>query len=98
MATLLSAVTSNGAGTGAEHSGPCTIWVRGVMDGAEVVVQGADENVSGSFVKLDRSIIPEARFDGSRGSCVCNATGTYYLRAVVSNAGSATSITVVTTQ
>lgn len=97
MATLLSAVTANGAGSGSSHSGPCTVWVRGTLDGATVVIQGADADSDANYSKLDKSLIPQATFK-TKGNCNIEGKGTYYLRAVVSNAGSATSVTVVTTQ
>ena len=97
MATLLSAVSENGAGTGASHSGPCTVFVRGTLDGATVTIQVADADSDANYVKPDRSAMPESRF-ASKGSCTLAAYGTYYVRAVVSNAGSSTSVTVVTTQ
>ena len=41
MATLLSAVSANGAGSGASHSGPCTVIIPNdsVFDGATVQIQ-----------------------------------------------------------
>lgn len=97
MATLLSAVSANGAGTGASHSGPCSVFVRGVLDGATVTVEVADADSADNYVKADRSIMPVSRFE-TKGSCSLSAYGTYFVRAVVSNAGSSTSVTVVTTQ
>ena len=97
MATLLSAVTANGAGSGASHSGPCTVWVRGTLGGATVSIQGADADSDANYVKLDKSIIRNDKFE-AKGCATVDAQGTYYLRAVVSNAGSSTSVTVVTTQ
>lgn len=97
MATLLSGVSANGAGSGASHSGPCTVWVRGTLDGATVMIQGADADSDANYVKLDKSIIRNDKFTG-KGSSTVDGQGTYYLRAVVSNAGSSTSVTVVTTQ
>ena len=97
MATLLSAVSANGAGSGASHSGPCSVFVHGVFDGATVVIQASDDDTDAKYSKADVSLIPVSRFD-TKGSCSINAFGAYYLRAVVSDAGSSTSLTVVTTQ
>lgn len=97
MATLLNGVSANGAGSGASHSGPCTVFVHGTFDGATVVIQGSDADTDAKYSRLDRSILPQDKFQ-VKGNCAVQAYGTYYLRAVVSNAGSSTSITVVTTQ
>ena len=97
MATLLNAVTADTTGSGASHSGPATVWVRGELGGATVVIQGADADSAANYVKLDNSIIPSDVFR-TTGSSAVNAQGTYYLRALISNAGSATNVTVVTTQ
>lgn len=97
MATLLSAVSANGAGSGASHAGPCTVWVSGTFDGATVVIQGADADTAAKYGRLDKSIIRQDVFT-SKGGATVSGYGTYYLRAVVSNAGSSTSLTVITTQ
>ena len=44
MATLLNAVSANGAGSGASHAGPCTVFVRGTLDGATVTIEVADKS------------------------------------------------------
>lgn len=93
----MTAATANGAGTGASHSGPATVWVHGTFDGATVVIQGADADTDAKYGKLDKSIIRNDVFRSKGGSGI-NGTGTYYLRAVISGAGAATSLTVVTTQ
>lgn len=96
MATLLSSVTTDTTGTGASHSGPATVWVRGTFDGAEVVIQVSDDDTT--YVKADNVSIPNpARFKGN-GCVAIGAVGTYYIRAVLSNAGSSTSVSAVTTQ
>lgn len=97
MPTLLSNRTTNGAGTGASHSGPCTVWVRGTLGGASVVIQGADADSDANYVKLDKALIPQSTFV-EKGCATIHGNGTYFLRAVVSNASASTSITVVTTQ
>ena len=98
MATLLSAVSSDGAGSGASHSGPCTVFVTGTFgDKATVTIEVASADTDALYCKADKSIMRESRF-GGRGCCTLNAYGTYYVRAVVSSAGSGTSVTAVTTQ
>jgi hypothetical protein len=97
MATLLNAVTANTTGTGASHSGPCSVWVRGVLGGATVVIQGADADQAANYVRLDSTILAVDVFR-TNGCCSVNAQGTYFLRAVLNNAGSTTAVTVETTQ
>jgi len=97
MATLLNEATSNTTGSGESHSGPCTVFVRGVLDGATVVIQGADADSAANYVRLDNSIIPSDVFR-TNGSSTISGYGTYYLRALISNVGVATNVTVVTTQ
>ncbi|EFX61834.1 hypothetical protein DAPPUDRAFT_120887, partial [Daphnia pulex] len=78
MADLLTNATTSAAGTGASHSGPCTVFVRGtIASGATVTIEVADEDVSASYVKADESIMRESRF-AAKGCCALNAYGTYY--------------------
>lgn len=96
MATLLNAVTADTTGTGASHTGPATVFVRGTFDGASVVIQVSDDDTN--YVKADNVSTPNpATFNGP-GSVTINAYGTYYIRGVVKNAGSSTSISAVSTQ
>lgn len=97
MATLLSAVSVDGAGTGASHSGPCSVFVSGTFDGATVTIEVADADTAAKYCKPSKAAIPESRFS-EKGSTTLTAYGTYYVRAVVSNAGSSTSVTAITTQ
>jgi len=98
MASLFSARTTNGAGTGASHSGPCTVFVTGTFDGREdVTIEVASADTDDLYVKADKSIMRESRFSG-KGCCTLNAYGTYYVRAVMSNVQTTSSVTVVTTQ
>lgn len=95
MATLLSAVTSDTTGSAVSHTSPCTVFVRGTLDGATVTIQISDDGTN--FVKIDNASLPNpARFDAP-GSVGIDGKGTYHLRAVLQNAGSSTSVTVVTT-
>lgn len=98
MATLLNAVTNNTVGTLTSVTGPCVVWVTGTSDGAEVVIQGSPADNTAKVVPLDRSIMPQGLFQGRTGAVLVDMPGTYYLRAVLGNAGDDTSITVETTQ
>ena len=93
MASLFSAQTSNATGSGASHSGPCTVFIRGTMDGADVTIEAADEDVAGSYVGIDKVATRTAV-----GCFAVDGRGTYYLRAKLNRAGTSTSVTVVTTQ
>lgn len=97
MATLLSAA-GNGTGTGASHTGPATVFVRGTFDGATVVVQVADEDVDASYVKADNVSLRPATSFKAKGCCDIAGRGTYFIRCVVSGGGANTSITAVSTQ
>lgn len=97
MASLLTTQTTDTTGTGQSHSGPCTVWVRGTLAGATVVIQGADANSAANFGKLDRSIIRQDVFR-DKGCSTVTAYGTYFLRAILSGATASTSVTVETTQ
>ncbi len=98
MATLLSAVSTNTTGTGASHTGPCTVFARGTFDGARVVIQVADADSAANYTKADNVSIPNPSRFQEKGNCAINAQGTYFIRAILENAGSSTSVTVVTTQ
>jgi len=97
MAALLTAATADVDGTGASHSGPCTVFVRGTFAGAEVTIEVADEDVAGSYVKPSKEAMPVSRFSGP-GVCSIDAYGTYFVRARLSGATSITSVTAVSTQ
>ena len=95
MATLLSAVSVDGAGTGQSHTGPCTVILRGdsVMDKATVQIQISIANTAGHFVPAGRE-----SFFTQPGVINVDAQGTYFLRAVVNQAGASTSLTCETVQ
>ena len=95
MATLLSAVTTDTTGSGASHSGPCTVMVHGdsVFDGAQVLIEIANTDTAADYTPIGR----EGYFK-QPGSFNCQGQGTYYLRAVLRDAGTNTSVTCVTTQ
>jgi len=96
MATLLDGVSSDTTGTGASHTAPATVFVRGTMDGARVVIQVSDDDTT--YVKADNiSLQNPCVFNGITGCCNIDGNGTYYIRAVLENAGSSTSVTVETT-
>lgn len=94
MATLASAVTSDGAQSGQSHTGPCTVMVHGdsVFDGATVSLEIADSDDANDYVPIDEAVFRNGDALDIAGR------GTYFLRAVVANSGSSTSITIVTTQ
>ena len=98
MAALRTNQTTNTTGTGASHSGPCTVFVRGVLGGANVQIQVADEDVSASYVNADVVSVPNASEFRATGAVSLNCFGTYFVRAILSKAGSSTSVSVVTTQ
>ena len=93
MAALLTTQTSDTTGTGASHSCPCTAFVTGTFDGCTVNLLAADADTAGKYVSFG----PQSQRQ-SPGAITVNAYGTYYLRADVVGAGSATSVTVATTQ
>ena len=92
MATLLSAVSSDTTGTGASHTGPCTVFVSGSLGGGEVTLDIAPSDTAGKYVPAGRvSTITQP------GSYTIDALGTYFLRARLSRSSGA-SVTVETTQ
>lgn len=95
MATLLSAATDNGAGTGASHTGPCTVHVANdsVFDGAEIYIEIADSDTAGEYAPVGKDGVFRAA-----GSVTIDAKGTYFLRAKVARAGTNTSLNCTTTQ
>lgn len=95
MATLLSGVSANGAGSGASHTGPCTVHVpsNSVFDGAEVHIQIADSDTSAEYAAAGpKAVLYQP------GAVDISGRGTYFLRALVARAGSSTSLTCTTTQ
>lgn len=83
MADLLRNETSNGAGSGVELSGPCTIIVPADvnLDGGRIVVEIAVNDIPSDYVTSGK------QFERP-GAEVLFATGTYNLRAVVIDGGS----------
>lgn len=95
MASLLSAASSNGAGTGASLSGPATVILENdsVFDGASVVLEVSETDTAGKYAPIG--------YVGSLSSATAlrvDVTGSYYLRAVVEKAGASTSINAVVIQ
>jgi hypothetical protein len=94
MAALFSAETDDGAGTGASHTGACTVVLSGTLDGAivEVELATADTDALYGFCGV--------RFNDSTPLRCANVSGngTYYLRGRISNAGANTSVTLTTVQ
>ncbi|HMA77849.1 MAG TPA: hypothetical protein VKP88_01760 [Candidatus Paceibacterota bacterium] len=98
MATLLDGVTTDTVGTGASHTGPCSVFVTGTPDGATVTIEVSPTTNTADYVKADRSLINCAVFRNQTGSSVVDGQGTYYVRALLSGAGDSTDVTVTTTQ
>ena len=94
MATLLSSVTEDTTGTGASHSGPATVFVRGVFDGASVSVLVSDDDTN--YVKPDN--LAGRSHLTVPGAVSITAYGTYYIRCDVVGTGSSTSVSAVSTQ
>ena len=93
MATLLSTQTTNTTGSGASHTGPCSVLVKGTMDGASVSLEPADSDSEANYHPIGIA----ATFT-STGWVSVHLQGTYFLRAKLNRAGASTSVTVVTTQ
>ena len=91
---LLTNQTSNGSGTGVEHTSSTVAHVTGTFDGATVSLEVSLDN--STWVKPDN--IKGCGQTGSPAAILINHVGTYYLRASVSNAQGSTDITVKTTQ
>lgn len=96
MAALLTSATADTTGTGASVSGPVTVFVRGVFDGATVSVQVSDDDTT--YVKPDNISNAKASRMGAPGVCYIGGTGSYYVRCVVAGGGSSTSINAVSVQ
>jgi hypothetical protein len=98
MPSLLTNATTATVGSLVSHTGPCSIFVHGVLDGATVVLQASPTSNTADVVTLDNSIIPQNLFFGRDGVVRCDIAGTYHLRAVLSKPGPLTSVSVTTTQ
>lgn len=96
MATLLTTAAANTTGTGASHTGPATVFVRGTFDGARVIVQVSDDD--STYVKADNISPAKPSRITAPGVCAIDGKGTYYIRCAVSGGGSSTSINAVSTQ
>lgn len=92
MATLLDEATDAGAGTGASHTGPCTVHVHGdsVFDGAVVELQSADSDTEAEYVTF--------KVLNNKQQVTVDIRGTFFLRAFLKRPGAATSISITTTQ
>jgi len=89
--TLLSAVSTNGAGTAFTATDQCTVQLYGVTGGCTVHVEMSIDGTNWS---------PCGRPANLRQPGVINieAHGAYSIRGVVANAGSATSVTLKAVQ
>ena len=92
MATLLNGVTTDTVGTGASHTGPCSVFVTGTLGGGVVTLEIAPSDTSAKYVSAGRdSVLSQP------GSYTVDAQGTYFLRARIDRSTSP-SVTVETTQ
>jgi len=98
MPSLLTNATAATVGSLVSHTGPCSIFVHGVLDGATVVLQAAPTSNVADVVPLDRSIKNLDTIGPSGVAVTCELLGTYHLRAVLSNPGPATNVSVTTTR
>jgi len=98
MATLLDGADEDTTGSGASHSGPCSVFVTGTPAGATVTLQVSPTTNTADYVKADRSLINQSVFRNQTGSATIDGQGTYYVRAILSGATASTSVTVTTTQ
>lgn len=95
MATLLTDQSSDGAGSGQTHTGPCTVFVPNdsVFDKAVAHIEAYATDTAGKYIpagRVSQLVAP--------GAVDINIQGTYFLRGRVSRAGGSTSISMVTTQ
>ena len=92
MATLLDAEDEATTGTGASHTGPCTLHVHedSVLDGALVQIQMADSDTEAEYKTI-------REFNGKETATI-EGQGTYFLRAILSRVGTSTSVSITTTQ
>lgn len=97
MAVLLADADEDQAGTGAAMDGPCTVYVRGTFNGARIAIQIADEDVTTSYVRPDKSVLRESHITAP-GAISLNAYGAYFVRAVLQGAAAGTEIAVVALQ
>lgn len=95
MAFLFQDRTANGASTGVAQAGATDVYAQGVFDGATITIEVSPTD--GNYVKADNiSVLKPSRLQAP-GVCKVDGVGDYYIRAVLSNAGANTSITVTTT-
>jgi len=97
MAALLTTATANTVGALVSHTGPSSVFVTGTPGGARVILQISPTSSTAAVVKPDNAMVSSSIFVNRTGSCSVDAQGTYFLRAVLENAGPTTSITVTTT-
>ena len=96
MATLLNNVTTDTTGIGASHTGPCTVFVRGVFDGATVKIEVSDDDTT--YIDADNTSFVNTTIISSDSCVNINCLGTYYVRCVLADAGAETNVSAVSTQ
>ena len=86
MATLLSAVSSDGAGTALDYDQPRLLNIRGTFDDCIVYIEFSDDGGT-TYTPTDK------RFTSPDHGILDLGAGTFKVRAVVDDAGGSTSIT-----
>lgn len=49
---ILSNASTDGAGTGVQITGPCSVFFKGTFDGAEVEIEASDDNAT--YCRIDK--------------------------------------------
>lgn len=93
MAALLTDQASDTTGSGASHSGACSVHVAGEFDGATVHLEAAPTDTADDYVPC--GVLSQLR---SEGWINVDISGSYYLRAKLARSGSDTSVTVTSVQ
>jgi hypothetical protein len=87
MAALLSAVSADTTGAGVSITGPATVYVRGLLRGANVAIELAPTNTPADYVEMRRFFDPTV--------CFIEIAGAAFIRARVAGVKTAgASITV----
>ena len=90
MAKILDAQTTNTTTSGTTFTGKVVVYATGVFDGALAQVQIAPTDTAAEYEPIDGGA---ADFN-KPGQIVIGAEGAYYLRAIQSDSGTKTEITI----
>jgi hypothetical protein len=93
MALLLDGVTEDTAGTGATHTGPCSVFVYGDLGKGHIELFAAPSDTAGEYSPAGRI----SRLSHP-GSFICDLVGTYFLKASLVGATETADCTVETVQ